>query len=327
MLVCFCFTLTFGLFIFVSVYGRILVEDYFDYYNKVLNDFMRLYLNNTVRVAGVVVSFFFFMTLFFALFKQKLAYVQRITKGVEALRKGNYGTCIELVGNNELTELAQAVNYLSESEQRMKEKEEQLKEDKEELIRTLSHDIRTPLTSIISYTELLSSKDTLTREEQEEYLALVGEKAARIKALSDILLDGGKREVEKFEDARLLFGQLADEFEEVLEDNFQVSVVLPTAHAFSGAFDVEELRRIFDNLISNIQKYAQPGEKVELKILKEEGSLVILQRNLVKKEKYVSESHRMGLNSIRRIVQNYGGTMEVSKEDMMFEIRITLHNF
>ncbi len=246
--------------------------------------------------------------------------------GVEILRDGNYGEQVELRGNNELTELAEAVNYLSESEQKLKEKEKRLYEEREELIRTLSHDIRTPLTSIMSYTELLGQKERLTVEEQQEYRCLVAKKTEQIKNLTDILLDGGHREPEFFEDARLLFEQLADEFEAELEDDFTPVTELSYVGAFSGNFDVGELRRIFDNLISNVKKYAEPSEPVELTISKKDEGIVIRQSNRIAKDKQPSESYKMGLYSIRRIAQNYGGTVEVRDENGKYEIIITLSN-
>ena len=325
-LVCLCFALSLLLYVFLTAVGRGLIEEYCFQNDIVMDEFDWYDVDNTLRGVGFAVSAVFFTVLFFALFGERLAYVRRITAGVDTLRDGNYGVQVEIRGNNELTELAEAVNYLSESERRLKEKEARLHEEREALIRTLSHDIRTPLTSMMSYTELLGARETLTVEEQREYLALVGQKTAQIKALTDILLDGGRREVELFEDARLLFEQLADEFESELEDSFRVHVELSFAEAFSGGFDVGELRRIFDNLVSNIRKYAEPTDTVELSVSRTDGGLVIRQRNATARERRPSESYKMGLYSIRRIAQNYGGAVEVHDADGRFEITITLSN-
>ncbi len=325
-LVCLCFALSLLLFLFITIFGAALAEQYCFNNDVILDEFEWYRLDNTVRSMGFAVSAVFFTVLFFILFGERLAYIRKITAGVDALREGDYGKQVPLVGNNELTELAEAINYLSKSEKRIKEKEKKLNAEKEELIRTLSHDIRTPLTSMMSYTELLLAKGALTEEEQREYLSLVSKKSAQIKELTDILLDGGRREVELFDDARLLFEQLADEFKEELEDTFKLSVSLPSASAFSGEFDVSELRRIFDNLISNIRKYAEPTDAVELSVSKTDSGIVIRQSNAIKIDKQTSESHKMGLNSIRRIAQNYDGSVEVSENDGKFEIIITLSN-
>ena len=166
-------------------------------------------------------------------------------------------------------------------------------------------------------------KDSPTAEDYEEYLALVQKKAAQIKALSDILLDGGKRTTEHFDDARLLMEQLSAEFEEALEDDYRLSVALPEA-PFEGSFDIGELRRIFDNLISNARKYADPDETVSLEIVKTEDGLLIRQKNAVREHSSTSESYQMGLQSIRRIVQNYAGSCHVTRDEKHFSIDILL---
>ena len=326
LLIALCFALSLIFFFVSATVGRALIEEYCFLHDIVMDEFEWYRIDQTLTGIAFILSAIVFTGLFTVLFMERLAYIRTIIHGVHALREGNFSHRVELLGNNELTELAEAVNYLSESERKIKEKEKRLSEEKEELIRTLSHDIRTPLTSIMSYTELLKSKEGLAAREQREYLLLVSKKAAQIKELTDILLDGGRREIERFEDARLLFEQLACEFEEALEDAFCLSVTLPLTSAFSGGFDVGELHRIFDNLISNIKKYADPAEKVVLAVSKTESGLVIRQSNAVRKDKQPSESYKMGLNSIRRIAHNYGGAVETAESDGRFEILITLSN-
>ena len=227
-------------------------------------------------------------------------------------------------GNNELTMLAETINYLSQTQKSIREKEQRLQAEKEELIRSLSHDIRTPLTAILSYTELMAADQNRSPQERADYYALVKDKALQIKGLSQILLDGGQRNPAFFEDARLLMEQLAGEMEAVLEDTHKIRTDLSACPAFSGWFDVGELRRITDNLISNIQKYADPSVEAELEIRMADGGLLIRQKNAVLQMTQPMESYHMGLSSIRRIAQNYDGTVEVNKNETIFEIRITL---
>jgi signal transduction histidine kinase len=304
-----------------------IIENYFWQRDVILDEYQLYQLDSVVFSASLVVSLILFITLFLILFGERLAYIRTIIKGIDALRDGEYGRSIDLVGNNELTQLAIAVNYLSESELKIKEKETRLKEEKEELIRTLSHDIRTPLTSILSYSEIMEQKEGDVIDEQREYVSLVHKKALQIKDLTYILLDGGKRNVERFDGAKLLFEQLAGEFEEVLEDGYRLDIDLSECPEFSGDFDVQEMRRIFDNLISNIQKYADPDAWVVLSVKKTEIGLIIRQSNAIKKTVEPSESYRMGINSIRRIAQSYGGQVNINQNEELFEIVITLSQF
>ncbi len=276
---------------------------------------------------SLIVSVLFFIALFLFLLSERLSYIRDIIQGVDALRIGKAEYTVPVEMNNELTRLAEAVNYLSATQQKIKEKERALAEEKEQLIRALSHDIRTPLTSILSYSEYLANHQNCPPEKRQEQLIMIQKKAEQIRDLTDILLDGGKRNPEQFDDARLLMEQLAAEFEEMLENDFRVAVHFADCQSFAGTFDVQELRRIFDNLASNVQKYADPAHPVCLTIHTADHCLILRQTNTVCPQKENTQSHRMGLNSIRRIAHSYAGQVEVRQDNRTFEITITLSDF
>lgn len=272
---------------------------------------------------SLLVSVGFFVILFLFLLGERLSYIRDILEGIDALQKGQENHMVPVEGNNELTQLAKAVNYLSKTQREVKQREQALSEEKEQFIRGLSHDIRTPLTSIMAYSELLAGQNDAAPEEQARYLNLIHTKAGQIKEMTDLLLDGSKRSPEYFENACLLMEQLAEEFESMLEDDFSVKTAL-TCPAFSATFDVQELQRIFDNLISNVQKYAAPDKPILLTISAENEQLIIRQENAVRKLDAPAEGYQIGLKSIQRIAQNYGGRVEVQQDDAMFMIRILL---
>lgn len=199
-------------------------------------------------------------------------------------------------------------------------KEKSLYEERENLYRSLSHDIRTPLTTILSYSEYM--KEKIEEEIMHEYITRVQRKAEQIKNLTDQLLDGGVRNLEKIENGKFLMQQLADEWETALENNFQCEIDMNNCPDFAGEFDVREMRRIFDNLVSNVEKYADESKGVRLGISEKEECLVIKQENMIKKELQNVESRGIGITSIKRIVENYGGEVLVNKEDDRFTIEI-----
>ena len=322
-----CLAVTVALYCFLAFFGVAVIQNYCWEQDILLDEDQLYHLDVVVFSASLVVSVIFFIVLFLVLFGERISYIGTIIKGIDILRQGDQAHRLPIEGNNELTRLAEEINRLSETAQAIKEKERCLQEEREELIRTLSHDIRTPLTSLISYTELYSAKTTYSQEELAEYFSLVRKKSGQIRDLTDILLDGGKRDVIDLEDARLLMTQLVGEFEEALEETFSLSVDLSGCPAFSGAFDVGEMRRLFDNLISNVQKYADPQQTVMLNVMKTEQGLVIRQKNMVRRLPKQTESYRMGLHSIRRIAQNYGGSITIHQDDTEFEIVITLSAF
>lgn len=315
------------LYYLLSVLTTAALEMYIFQQDLVLTEFQWLELDSWVLRVSLIVSVGFFTLLFLFLLGDRLAYIRQITEGIHALQAGEQDHALPLVGRNELTQLADAINTLSAAQRQLREKEAALNREKEQFIRTLSHDIRTPLTSLLAYSEYLSGQEQISPHEQAAYCEMVAKKASQIRDLTDLLLDGGKRNPELFEDARLLMEQLAAEFEESLEDSFRVATDLTGCPAFSGTFDVQELRRIFDNLVSNIQKYADPQQPVRLNIRLENRALAIRQENGVLPAAPETQSYKLGIHSIRRIAQNYGGQVALQTSPDHFEISITLSDF
>lgn len=204
-------------------------------------------------------------------------------------------------------------------------KEVQLREEREQFVRSLSHDIRTPLTSILSYSEYMAEKEGITENETQEYAALMVQKAEQIKDLTDRLLDHKNKKLEKIDDGKLLMAQLVEEWEYELEDDGLSSFVsIEECPIFSGEYDVQELRRVFDNLASNIKKYADTSQKICLEIKETEGFLTIIQENKKKDALSETESYKIGLESIRKIAENHGGKITVKETDTDFMIVIQL---
>lgn len=271
-------------------------------------------------VSGVVL----FIILFLFLVGERLSYITEIVKGIDALGRHEWTYEIPLQGDNELTELAKRVNDLSKEEQEFQEKEKQMQEEKISLIRSLSHDIRTPLTSMMSYSELMKQKEALTSEEVKNYMELIEQKSQQIKVLTDRLLDGGNRRLEFIENGRFMMEQLVDEWASELEEDYECEIHLENCPSFSGDFDIEELRRIFDNLASNIRKYAEVTESIFLEIIEADGRVCIHQSNTCKALSVPVESTKIGIDSIGKIARHYGGTLEVIKKDHAFSISIYL---
>ena len=319
--------LTAVLFLILTWVAGVVVEIYCFERDIILSEFDWLAKDRWIFSLSAVVSSVFFSLLFLALLSDRMAYIRTLTGGINALRMGQTDHVLPLEGRNELTELADAINYMSVTQRQLREKEQTLAQEKEQLIRTLSHDIRTPLTSILAYSEYLAEENGLSGEEQKKHLQTIRKKAEQIRDLTELLLDGGNRNLEHFADARLLMEQLAAEFEEELEERFDVTVDLSGCPSFVGTFDVRELRRIFDNLSSNVHKYADPNQPVLLRIFTDEEGLIIRQTNGIGTESGETTGYKLGINSIRRIAQHYRGKVSVLPFDGKFFIAVVLSDF
>lgn len=301
-----------------------IAETYCFQHDVPMTEFDWMEVERWIFGVSAALSFCSFSLLFLFLLGDRMAYIRKITAGIAQLHQPENAASIALEGKNELTDLAAAVNEMADARRRLQQEERALAAEKEELIRSLSHDIRTPLTAILSYSDYLTGQEALSEAQRDACLTTIRKKAEQIRDLTDILLEGNRRNPEHFENGKLLLEQLAAEFEESVEDDFSVETDFSACPAFEGSFDVQELRRVFDNLSSNVVKYADPAKPVILKVRFEQNILSICQSNGVLPPQAPSESYQIGLNSIRRIAQFYGGSVTVEEKGEDFSITICL---
>ena len=199
-----------------------------------------------------------------------------------------------------------------------------MQEEKEAWVRSMSHDIRTPLTSMVSYSELLLDKENPEPEELRDAVRLMHEKSLQIKELTDQLMGQEGIRWEDIEDIAFLFSQLVQEWEEILEERFTIRTDLSGLAALEGRMDIFSLKRIFDNLISNIEKYADEEKEIFLKVENQNRYVIITQENGIRRDERQEDSHRIGLANIRKLAQIYKGDMEAGEMNGTFRIRIRL---
>lgn len=286
-----------------------------------------LYGIGMICVLAAMVVFFAFFLLFIG---QKIAYILSINKGVQILKGGDLTFRIECSGDDELSELADTINSFAEALEGYRQNEDRMKKEKEALIRSLSHDIRTPLTAIISYTDFIKNKKYDSDEKLESYIQVIQNKAYQIQELTDLLLNAGKREDEALEETilkgELLFEQFISELEGALEDkDFQVDVEQFELGDFKTRVNVQDMTRIFDNLYSNIIKYADPQEKIGLQVFLEEGYVTVIQTNRIKDKKTKgTQSYGIGLKNIEQIVRKYEGRINIMSDPKHYKIEIKI---
>lgn len=156
---------------------------------------------------------------------------------------------------------------------------------KTELISNISHDLKTPLTSIINYVDFLKDEN-LTPEKRREYLAILDKKSIRLKSLIEDLFEASKAASGNIElqlenlDLVALLKQTLGELSEKLEvNNLQLRTSFPDTKCLSY-LDGKRTYRIFENLISNISKYAQPGSRVYIQVVQQDTRTQIIFKNI-----------------------------------------------
>ncbi|MCK1995555.1 HAMP domain-containing histidine kinase [Peribacillus muralis] len=235
------------------------------------------------------IAIFIFMIAFLLIVKKKLVYLKHITKGVHDISSGKLGSTIEVVGKDELTLLAQNINYMSKELENKFEHERQLESTKNELITNVSHDLRTPLTSIIGYLDLLKKGQYDTKIQYQDYLETIYSKSQRLKYLIDELFEYTRLSSPDVKlnlnevDLTGLLEQITGEYIPIFEkENLNVQKSIPEEN-ICLLMDVEMMVRVYENLFMNAIKYSVKPSEIQISLEVKGSKAVLKVSNKVKK--------------------------------------------
>ncbi|MCI9072734.1 MAG: HAMP domain-containing histidine kinase [Lachnospiraceae bacterium] len=278
--------------------------------------------------------------------------VLRTARGMERLRtsgrelaKGNLGYQISLEGmKGEALQFGRDLNAISQVvadavEDRMKS--EHLKT---ELITNVSHDIKTPLTSIINYADLIG-REPSDNEKIAEYAGVLHRQSTRLKKLIEDLMEVSKAATGNLEvhlercQAGVLLSQAMGEFEQRLQEREIDLIIRQCQEPVWIMADTRMLWRILDNLMTNICKYAQSGTRVYLSLETQEGQAVLVFKNISSQplemdaeelmERFVrgdksrhTEGSGLGLAIARSLTELQGGSMQLTTDGDLFKVTL-----
>ena len=200
-----------------------------------------------------------------------------------AVRAGGLEREFALQEDSDLYQLADDLNHIRQGLYQAVEERTHSERMKVELVTNVSHDLKTPLTSIISYTELLSQEPL--EPPASEYVAILGEKAQRLKAMVQDVFEVSKAasgqlpvKLEQLDYARLLRQTLADMAQSIEDSGLTLRTSIPDRE-FPITADSDRLYRVFQNLIGNALKYSLPGSRVYLALALDGGDAVASIKN------------------------------------------------
>ncbi len=272
--------------------------------------------------------------------------IYEITKQVEMMRKGNMNVSIKCT-NSELEELGENINHLKQGmEKAINEsiKAERLKTD---LITNVSHDLKTPLTSIINYTDLLK-KEKIENENVKKYIDILEKKSKKLKILTEDLIEVSKISsgnetvaLEKIDFKELVLqanGEFAEKFE---EKNLEVISNLPK-EAVIVDLDGKKMWRVLENLYQNVYKYSLENTRVYVDLIVNDH-IVFTIKNISKEKLNISPDELMerfirgdssrhtggnglGLSIAKDLSKLNGGTLSIQIDGDLFVAKIKLDN-
>ena len=269
----------------------------------------------------------------------------------EALRKVNEGNLqddIILDGSPAIRELAHNINLIKAGYKEILEEGVRSEKLKTELISNVSHDLKTPLTSIINYVNIIKSKD-ITEEERSDYIEILEKKSLKLKALIEDLfemskINSGKLKLNKeLIDILSLVHQGVGEYSSLYEEKNITFKVTCEEDAIYMALDGKMISRAIENLIINSLKYSLENTRVYIEIEKNEGYVTISMKNIANYEMDFSEEEMferfargdksrnskiegsgLGLAITKSIVELHGGIIKIRREGDMFKIYVKL---
>ena len=291
------------------------------------------------------IGFFINLFVFFPLALLALISAKKLRTGASEIAKGNTAYRIDtkyLFG--EFRRHAEDLNAIQSGISRAVDARLRSERMKTELITNVSHDIKTPLTSIISYVDLLS-KEEIENEKAREYLEVLQRQSARLKKLTDDLVEASKASSGALPvtiedcDLSVMLDQTAGEYGEKLTEKGLTLVVRKGEGSVPVRADVRHTQRIFDNLMGNILKYALPGTRVYLELTEGESGPAVIFRNTSRSElklsaeelteRFVrgdasrsSEGSGLGLSIARSLAELQGGSLAVTVDGDLFKVTL-----
>ena len=235
---------------------------------------------------------------------KKLNYMETLEQGIRVLEGGQLDYQVPVRGADELAQMAQSLNEMSTSLRQQMEQVQQAQRQRYELVTSLSHDLRTPLTAQLGYLELLSEHHYQTQAQHDEYLNKCVRSCRSVIELSNGLFRIASGEAvcpqARLEplDAPDVFLQIfAEKLAFLQEQGWTVLYPEVPCPALQLQLDPELLCRIADNLVSNLQKYADPGQPVRFGLAPEQDTLCVSLSNTVRTAPQ-GDSHGVGLKNV-----------------------------
>lgn len=313
-----------------------------------------------MMIVNVAVAFAVFLLIFLTGIRKRTRYIMQLRDEIEILGGGDLEYEITVRGNDELTDLAENLDQMRQALRHHMEEETRLTEERQNIVTQLSHDIRTPLTSMNLFADLVKRGNYRDEAERDRYLNRIQENAANLTDLAEELFRASRSqeqgaaaaadtkashagEDKPVNDAAAwkksaenndgqtgtgpaevnVIRSLMDAAEALRLSGFMVTesytVTEPSGERIN--MDRPAFARVLDNITSNILRYADPMEPVQISCGIEGGSTVVVFRNAVSPPEETGDGGSgIGLQNVRVLMAQAGGSVQVEEEEDRFVI-------
>lgn len=272
--------------------------------------------------------------------------LKKLCDVAESIAKGDFSKTVNTYSlYGEMRNLGENLNSIKDGVQIAVNDKIKSERFKTELITNVSHDLKTPLTSIINYTDILSKLE-LSNEDAREYISVLSRQSTRLKKLTEDLLEASKASTGNIKleltlcNIETLLNQTLGEFSEKLEQNSLTPIVNIKSDTNSVWADGRYLYRVFENLMSNICKYSLENTRVYINVDSTENHIIITFKNISKDmlvissdellERFVrgdssrnTEGSGLGLSIAKSLTELQKGRFDLAINGDLFEVKLT----
>ena len=293
-------------------------------------------LYSYAMTAEILLAVILLVTIVILGIREPVRYIGRLKAECEILGSGDLDYQVTVQGKDELSLLARGLDNMRMALRESNEKEAELTAANRRMITEMSHDLRTPLTSLLIYTEILGKKAAKDPRQAMEYVRKIEKKARQIKRLSDnifeyaLITEETKAELGEPQTLRELFYDPLSEMTAYLGERGYTVELRPDTGSGSERRQIrvneEYINRIMDNIVSNIEKYADKSMPVRIETIytEEYGGLAF--RNGIscstEDRRKTEGSTNIGLHNVEKMMKNMDGYFRVKQTENIFEITL-----
>ncbi len=282
---------------------------------------------------SLIICFLLFLLPFFFLIRSKTSYIKQLAGELHILEGGNLEYTITEKGSDELYQLSHGINEMRLSILQKQNQSVENQNANHKLVTSLSHDLRTPLTSLIGYLEIMKLQKYKDHKQLQDFIQKSQEKAFLMKEMSDKLFEYFLVSQQVSEEYRmvnipaadLVSGLVDNQIFDLENHGFTINAPLsPKQYTGYCRIDVEFMQRVLDNILSNIRKYANPLLPIYINVLEENGFFILRFENGILENGILAESTGVGLKTCEKIMQEHRGALKTRMEGNSFITKLIL---
>ena len=302
------------------------------------------YLQSVLTVALPMICF---VVSFSVRINGRVRYVEYLSQEIQKIREEGFGRSMELQGDDEITRLCAVINEMSVQLREKEEREKRPQQSKNELITSVSHDLRSPLTSIIGYVELLKETGPEDRQRFDEYIEVVERRLAGLNGLINELFEYTKlNSADRFPDMEKrdvleLLRHILYEYKILMEaEGLTLSWQL-RANSHAADINTQQMVRVFQNLLDNARRYADRSAPVTVTAEETDRLHICITNRLTDargiepdriferfycgdRARSTPQSSGLGLAIVKRIVELHGGEVDASLQGQELSVHLFL---